>query len=193
MLSLLLACSGSSSSSSAPQPPRSRVDAVVTVKREAKVEPPETWCDHYAPAGERRPFVWPELDGDQPAAGGAWTWVNAWATWCKPCIAEMPMLVEWEEKLQADVGEGGLRFLSLDAGASEVTRFAEQHPDLPLGPRIADAETMDPWLAKNGVDGAAAVLPLHFLLDQKQEIACVYMSAVSDTDYETVKALLAAG
>lgn len=192
MLTLLLACSGSSSSEPA-QPPPSRVDAVVTVKKEAKIEAPEDWCDHYALAGERKPFVWPELDGDKPTSGGEWTWVNAWATWCKPCIAEMPMLVEWEQKLQGEVGEGGLRFLSLDAGAAEVAKFAAAHPDLPLGPRIADAETMEPWLAQNGVDGAGAVLPIHFLLDEKQEIACVYMSAISESDYGTVKAILTAG
>ena len=192
MLLLTLACSGSSSSEPAQRPP-SRVDAVVTVQEEAKAEAPETWCDLYAKPGERKPFVWPELDGEKPPAGGEWTWVNAWATWCKPCIAEMPMLVAWQSKLQSEVGEGGLRFLSLDAGAAEVQRFAAANPELPLGPRIADAETMEPWLAENGVDGAGAVLPIHFLLDARQEIACVYMSAIGEGDYLTVKSILGAG
>jgi len=43
------------------------------------------------------------------ASAGKPTWVNLWAAWCKPCVAEIPSLIAWTE-------EGGfeLVLVSLD-------------------------------------------------------------------------------
>ena len=46
--------------------------------------------------------------------------LNLWATWCAPCIAEMPAL----DRLQAELGGRGLQVvaLSLDRGGANVVR-----------------------------------------------------------------------
>src|SRR5262249_27523253 len=63
-------------------------------------------CD-LAPEGASKPFVWPELADPAPplAAGARYRWVNVWATWCKPCIEELPLLTktfaDWKKAGQA--------------------------------------------------------------------------------------------
>jgi thiol-disulfide isomerase/thioredoxin len=54
---------------------------------------------------------------------GKWVLVNLWATWCAPCLAEMPEL-EALSKSRADVVVLGL---AVDGqNATRVTRFAEK-------------------------------------------------------------------
>jgi|GEM_PF-943538 len=57
--------------------------------------------------GERRPdFELPDLDGEPIAVSrfdGDLLIINFWATWCPPCVEEIPMLIELQEDL-ADEG-----------------------------------------------------------------------------------------
>lgn len=53
--------------------------------------------------------------------------LNVWATWCVPCIAEFPMLVDFAERRR---GEGvAVRFLSVDEPSEleEVRAFLRDH------------------------------------------------------------------
>ncbi len=52
--------------------------------------------------------------------------LNAWATWCKPCVVELPMLQRLHENYQ----DQGLRVIgvSIDVtGGDKVARFLEDH------------------------------------------------------------------
>lgn len=50
--------------------------------------------------------------------------VNFWATWCPPCVDEMPELVE----LQHDLGPAGVQVLGIAIDSSaNVRQFAEKH------------------------------------------------------------------
>ncbi len=68
--------------------------------------------------------------------------VNFWATWCAPCVAEMPAL----DRLQQAVAEDGITVLALSSdrgGAAQVRPFYERtairHLGLWLDPRGAAA------------------------------------------------------
>jgi thiol-disulfide isomerase/thioredoxin len=71
--------------------------------------------------------------------------INLWATWCPPCVAEMPTL----DRLQAMLAGIGVRVLALSqdrGGAPVVTRFYEQtgvrHLGIWLDPRGAAARLL---------------------------------------------------
>src|SRR5262245_36951495 len=76
----------------------SRVNAAKTGAQ--KGASAEGFCDvHFA--GDSGPkFTVPALvGGTLSATAKTWRWVNVWATWCKPCVEEMPRLAKWREKL----------------------------------------------------------------------------------------------
>lgn len=180
---LLGACSGDDSAKKPPPPAPSRVDAVVAAPKKAVST--AGFCD----SNPNKPFALPELDGAAPATSTGWRWVNVWATWCGPCVEEMPRLAGWETKLNAESTPVDLQFLSVDATAEDVTKFKGSHPGMPDGPRIRDLSLLSPWLASVGLDDTA-VLPLHLFVNPQGNLTCVRMGAVSDADYDIVKAVL---
>ncbi len=83
--------------------------------------------------------------------------LNLWATWCAPCVVEMPLL----DELAADL-EGDVRVLTVSEdlrGAEVVVPFFEAR-DLPNLPRWMDQQND---LAFSY--GGGAVLPLTILYD----------------------------
>ena len=71
--------------------------------------------------------------------------INLWATWCPPCVAELPTL----DRLQGSLAEIGVRVLALSqdrGGAPVVARFyaqtGVQHLGIWLDPRGAAARAL---------------------------------------------------
>lgn len=68
------------------------------------------------------------LDGgsfDLATQRGKWVIVNFWATWCSPCIKEMPDISEFVAG-RKDVAAIGLAYEDTDK--AEVEAFAKAHP-----------------------------------------------------------------
>lgn len=68
------------------------------------------------------------IDGgtfDLAAQRGKWVIVNFWATWCSPCIKEMPDISRFVAS-RSDVSAIGLAFGGEEIG--DVTSFLEKHP-----------------------------------------------------------------
>jgi thiol-disulfide isomerase/thioredoxin len=166
-------------------PPRSRFDAVM-VDPNAKVTPPEEFCEAFATAETAKPFVAPALDGEAWAPQTGWRWVNVWATWCGPCVAEMPRLVTWREKLATEGVPIELVFLSVDAEKGEVDRFYAKEKKFPPTVRIGDVATLPTWLDAVGLD-AGTPIPIHLFLDGEGRMRCIRTGAISENDYAAVK------
>jgi thiol-disulfide isomerase/thioredoxin len=153
-----------------------RVNAVVP-KAGAKVDLAE-FCEtqHTADKAAARP-------------SGSWRWINVWATWCKPCIEELPLLAKWRERLKNEGLVADIEFLSVDGEAELVQKFRADHPGVPETLRIADAAALPGWLGGLGID-ASAVLPIHLFVDPADRLRCVRMGGVGARDWDFVKRIL---
>lgn len=165
-------------------PPPARFQAVEAAPKSVALD---GWCDQRDLASPPA-FVWPELDGPAPAIERP-TWVNVWATWCVPCVAEMPRLVKWREQLAAEGVSADLVFLSVDAQARDVAGFYLKHAALPPSVRMRDVATLPAWLAAVGLDSSVAI-PIHFFLGARGEVQCERAGAIGENDYAEVKAAL---
>lgn len=174
-VALLISCNDSAPTA----PPPSRVVAVSAQQSEA--ESADTFCE-----SQGAEFRWPDaIEGEALSSG--WRWVNVWATWCRPCIEEMPRLQSFRDRLRADNINVELVFLSADAEASAIAEFHQAHPDHPTGPRATDLEALRAWFAQLGLDEGAP-LPVHFFVRPNGTLACARTAAITDDDYESVRA-----
>lgn len=163
-----------------------RVNAVQA--EEEKAPEPAAFCDQYRKPSEAPSFEFPELAGEPPSMGEGWVWVNVWATWCKPCIEEMPRLVEWREDL-ADAGLSELLLISVDDQQKKIEKFREDHPETPESLRIANPDAAPEWIESLGL-GASAPLPVHIFVDPDNRVRCLRAGGIGEDDYGAVERVL---
>jgi thiol-disulfide isomerase/thioredoxin len=167
------------------EPPAERVNAVKASK--PKGASPDAFCD-FAPKTPTK-FAYPKLTTPPPATPGAWKWVNVWATWCKPCIEEMPRLLKWQSDLERDGRKVKVVFLSIDESDDEVSEFRSKHPGLGEGARVADSKELAAWYKSLGIDEGAPI-PIHLWVDPEGNVRCVRAGGVRDSDYASVVQVL---
>lgn len=156
-----------------------------------------TFCEATYPAtgeGARRWRAPPERPlpvkraDDAGPGDSAWTWVNLWASWCGPCVEEMPLLDRWASTLDKEGLPVRIEAWSIDEEEAEL-RSALQRK-IPGRVRwLAGPQHLEPFLASLGVAGDSAI-PIHALVDPKGMIRCVRVGAVGGEAYGAVKAIL---
>jgi thiol-disulfide isomerase/thioredoxin len=162
----------------------------------AKVRPvqaatTDAFCDVHAGDAGGAVFHWPELaaGGAAPAGASGWRWVNLWATWCKPCIAEMPRIAAERDKLVAAGKRVELTFVSIDDSDAEVAAFRKDHPELPPSLRIAGNGPRTAWLRSLHLpDGA---IPINLFVSPANRLRCERAGEIRDQDLAVVDRLLA--
>ncbi len=146
------------------------------------------FCDRYPREEAAAALTLPPLDGTGPAASGRPRWVNVWATWCKPCVEEMPRLLAWQKRLAEAGTPIDLVFVSVDASPDAIAQFRGQHPDMPESLHVANAEAFSAWLPTVGLaDGSP--IPMHLYADERGAQRCVRAGAVAEADYQFVQVL----
>lgn len=180
MFLFLVACA-SSSAPTTPLPKRTDSVAAAPVKA--------VKTDEFCEVRPNKAFVWPEMDAPPPAAAAGWRWVNVWATWCKPCVAEMLMLSKWQERLGSQGVSVDLQFLSVDADTAALASYVSAHAEAKGSGHLKDMKLLPDWLAAVGLD-ASAVLPVHLFIDPTNTIQCERMGSLGEEDYDVVKRVL---
>ena len=166
--------------------PPSRVVAVAARPDDTS----EELCD-VTPHGADAPRLElpPLAEGSSAPAARGRRWVNVWATWCRPCVEEMPLLAEWKDRLSADGVDVELVFLSADADAEAIASYREAHPDTQQTLQIADPSTLPEWARTVGLD-EGATLPIHVLTDADGRVRCARTGALHESDYLAIRGVL---
>jgi len=149
---------------------------------------PKDFCEAYHEPQAAPALVLPPLTGPAPASTGKSRWLNVWATWCKPCIEELPRLRKW----QAELGKRAdfeLVFLSADGDSAAVQEFAKAHPEVAGSLELQAADALQPWATSIGVAGQA-VLPIHVFVDGKDRVRCIRTAGIGEDDRTAVEQLL---
>lgn len=169
------------------EPPPSRVNAAKTTKTQGTTI--ESFCDVHATADTARQLAWPKLGEAAPAPASTWRWINIWATWCKPCTKELPLLVQWRDKLRSTT-PFDLVFVSIDESNDDLETFKKTQPSTPPTLRIADTKIWEAWFVHLGLT-AGTPIPIHVFVDPKQRVRCVRAGAVREQELPIVEKLLA--
>jgi thiol-disulfide isomerase/thioredoxin len=109
---------------------------------------------------------------------GKYVLLNVWATWCGPCVAEMPSL----DRLQAELGGADFVVLPVSVdrgGAIQVTDFYGKHRIQHLGVYVDPSNSIARSLSVNG-------LPTSFLLGPDGRAVG---SLVGATEWDTPEAI----
>ncbi|MCA9537780.1 MAG: hypothetical protein KC620_02760 [Myxococcales bacterium] len=197
----LIGCQGNADGH-APQQTMQRTAAVKPAKPAGPVNDTGGFCEQTWPGDgpTARSFAWPPQrplpDGTTPATAlptDRWTWVNVWATWCRPCVEEMGLLARWTKGLAADGKPIDLELLTIDKPEDIDALKDRIARGLPGKVRwLREEADFGPFLDALAVDRSAAI-PIHALVDPHGKLRCVRVGAISGQDYAAVKAIVSGG
>ena len=105
--------------------------------------------------------------------------LNFWATWCGPCLEELPTFARWQQQY----GGAGLRIIgvSMDDDAKPVQKFLARQP---VGYPVVMGDTQ---LARTY--GGVLGLPVTYLIDADGNVASHYLG---ETDLKAMEAKIKA-
>ena len=135
-------------------------------------------------SGAAPPFTVTDLQGQKLTLAdyrGKVVLLDFWATWCAPCLGEIPDFVEMQQKY----GPQGLQVIgiSMDDSAKPVRAFYEQQKmNYPVA--VGDAKLADQY-------GGMMGLPITFVIDREGRIAKKFVGATDPAriEQEVVAAL----
>lgn len=183
-LAALLGCDeGNTTAAPAPE---GRVVAVAAPKNEASES---EFCDVLKPAESAPSFSYPPLEAEAPPAAASWRWVNVWASWCGPCVEEMPLITRMQKDLDAAGAKVDLVLLSVDQTPEAMTGFQASHPEAKGSLRLSDYKALEGWLTSVGLD-AGATLPIHLFVDPNGKVRCARTGAVRESDLAFLKKIV---
>ncbi|MGO4223610.1 TlpA family protein disulfide reductase [Lysobacter sp. TAF61] len=111
---------------------------------------------------------------DLAAHRGKWVVVNFWATWCKPCLKEMPELSALDA-MREHIEVLGLAYEEIEP--ADMRAFLVKHP---VAYPVAIIDTFDPPAAFETPRG----LPMTYLIGPDGKIADKFLGPVTAHDIE---------
>ncbi len=125
-------------------------------------------------AGELKVATVSGVQFDLAAQRGSWVVINYWATWCSPCLKEMPDLDAFD-KAHDEAVVVGLAYE--DITTPDMQAFLKEHP---VSYPIAIVDVYDPPAAFPAPRG----LPMTWLVDPEGRIAKRFLGPITARDLE---------
>ena len=109
---------------------------------------------------------------------GKWTLLDFWATWCQPCVVDLPKLTALDERY-AEQGFSVVS-ISIDEGSSAAKKVARMIKKRKATHTVyLDSETAPAWSAYN-----VRVVPAQFLISPQGEIVAQWSGAIDLLEVE---------
>ena len=155
---------------------------------------PQGWCEKRYENGQGPVVVLPQTDvlNEGPAVRtGRPGWINMWATWCRPCIAEIPHILRWRD---ARLGNGtifSLQMLSVDEDLNEFKSFMSRHTELrtTMVMRMSDPTGLGAYASSLGL-GSDTTVPIHVFAGSDNRIVCVRAGGITESDLGVIRELM---
>jgi peroxiredoxin len=110
---------------------------------------------------------------------GKWVLINFWASWCAPCMDELPLLVDAQKRY----GMHGLQILgpALDDAESVAPVIARLGINYPVSADFSGADT-----AMQAFGNEKSALPYSVLIDPQGRIDKLMLGALKPGDLDTL-------
>ncbi len=117
--------------------------------------------------------------------------INLWAHYCKPCIAEFPVLRDMAKKLEEDTkGDVRFVFVSETSSAVDMDKFLVANDKrLPNGPMFLDYNENIAETLRQALPGRSLPLPTTLILDERRVVRYVLIGALLNRRSELVQAI----
>ena len=120
------------------------------------------------------------LDGkkfDLSTQSGKWVIVNYWATWCSPCLKELPDISAYVTAHKDKVAAIGLAFE--DSDKADIEKYLKAHP---LSYPVAQVDVIEPPQDFDPPKG----LPNTYLIAPDGHVAKAFMGPITTKDLDAV-------
>ena len=179
----LLGCDDDKSAQ--PAAPVSRFEAIQATKKASDIE---AFCDVHFTEQQAAARTATGAHASLPPSDH-WRWVNVWATWCHPCVEEIPRIAGWAKKLVSSGTKVELKFLSVDADQNAIPPFVATHPEVNGTEKLGSPAELPTLVQELGLDPGAAI-PIHAFYDPSGKLRCVRTGSVTDDHYSLVERVL---
>ena len=115
--------------------------------------------------------------------------LNFWATWCPPCIEEMPSLVALQKRMQAQGKDVVVLAVSLDDDANDYHKFLKEYGVDFVTVREAGEKTDKGVLAPVSEQYGTIQVPETYIIDRNGMIRRKFIGAVDWGQQEIIEYL----
>lgn len=190
---LLLVCSPACKSEDS-APAEKAPGRFAAVKKAPARKAAKKFCDKVFDAPGKPWTRPPERDLPAPSkaspnpSGKAWTWINLWATWCGPCVEEMPLLDRWKSALAEEKLPLRMEMWTIDEEEQALKEaLSKTYPgDVHW---LRGEDDLPGLLSSLGLSQNTAI-PVHALLDPAGNLRCVRVGKVGEANYAAIKAIV---
>jgi thiol-disulfide isomerase/thioredoxin len=113
------------------------------------------------------------------------TWVNLWAAWCEPCKKEMPIILQFQERLRTEGLPVSVAFVSIDDDERQLDQFLAKSPKVGATFWLSEGSSREKWLTAAGL-AVDPRLPVHLLVDTSKKTFCRIEGSIDAEDFELV-------